>query len=214
MTADTPGSSDTDDEPRRIGLFGGTFDPIHHGHLAAAWAVKQVLDLHEVWLVVANDPWQKRGVRDITPARTRLRWVELATEGFEGLVASDVEIQAGGATYTIETIETLRRRHPAVQWSVIVGADVADDLDTWHRADELRHQIEVIVVDRPGSDVSDHSDGWCVRHVAIPSIELSSTQLRDLASAGRQLHFLVPAEVADDIAASQIYALREPVEPG
>ena len=115
---------------RRIGLFGGTFDPVHHGHLAAAWHVKQRLGLDAVWLVVANEPWQKRDDRSITPAATRLEWVHLAVDGVDGLEASDIEIELGGNSYTIDTIAALGSRFPAVEWCVVVGADAAEHLDT------------------------------------------------------------------------------------
>ncbi len=193
------------DRQRRIGLFGGTFDPIHHGHLAAAWNVRQVLDLDEVWLVVANDPWQKSGDRKITPAAIRLEWVQQAVGGFDGLQASGVEIETGGASYTIDTIATLRERHPDVSWSVIVGTDVVAELDTWHRAEDLRRSVEIVAVHRPASRHAVAPQGWTVREVAIPPIDLSSTQLRELASTGRLLHFLVPAVVADGIATSGAY---------
>ena len=218
MTADTPiptdpsidgrsagGSSGTPQVGRRIGLFGGTFDPVHHGHLAAAWNVRQILDLDEIWLVVANDPWQKSGDRTITSASTRLEWVRQAVRAFDGLEASDVEIESGGASYTVDTIAVLREQHPEVSWSVIVGTDVVADLDTWHRADELREAIEIVAVQRPGSGEAQAPAGWTVRNVGIPPVDLSSTQLRALASTGRLLHFLVPAEVANDIAASGVY---------
>lgn len=203
--ADVRAHDGSDARPRKVGLFGGTFDPIHHGHLAAAWNVRQLLDLDEVWLVVANDPWQKSGDRRITPAATRLGWVRHAVEGFDGIEASAVEIEAGGASYTFDTITTLRARHPDVTWSVIVGTDVVADLDTWHRAADLRDAIEIVAVQRPGSVERPVPDRWTVRHVDIPPLDLSSTQLRELASAGRLLHFLVPSMVADEIAASGVY---------
>lgn len=195
----------SDARPRRVGLFGGTFDPIHHGHLAAAWNVRQLLELDEVWLVVANDPWQKSGDRRITPAATRLDWVRQAVEGFDGLEASAVEIEAGGASYTFDTITTLRERHPDVTWSVIVGTDVVADLDTWHRAADLRDAIEIVAVHRPGGAERPAPKSWTVRHVDIPPLDLSSTQLRELAAAGRLLHFLVPSMVADEVASSGAY---------
>lgn len=209
MTADTSDPRKTSSagsaHVRRVGLFGGTFDPPHHGHLAAAWNVLQSLELDEVWLVVANDPWQKSGERAITPADRRLEWVRQSVEGFEGLEVSGIEIEREGASYTIETIAELHALHPDVAWSVIVGSDVAAGLDSWHRADELRDEIDVIVVSRPGADAVDPAPGWTVRHVSIPQLELSSTELRSMAAAGRSLYFLVPSGVADDIRASGIY---------
>lgn len=202
MTADTSGSPGK----RRIGLFGGTFDPIHHGHLAAAWHVRQRLDLEAVWLVVANDPWQKSGDRQVTPASTRLRWVREATADVDGLEASAVEIEAGGPSYTVDTVAGLRRRHPDVEWSVVVGADTAAQLDTWSRADELRAAVQIVVVNRPGTDGVAVPPGWRHSHVQIPSLDLSSTELRALAAEGVSLRFLVPDVVALDVEASGIYA--------
>ena len=201
MTADTAPS----DRSRQIGLFGGTFDPIHFGHLAAAWHVRQRLGLDAVWMVVANDPWQKRGARSITPAPTRLGWVRAAVDDVEGLDASSVEIENGGASYTIDTICTLRAAHPDVEWSVVVGADAAADLGTWHRADELRTMVEVIVVNRPGTVGAVAPEGWRHRHVRIPALDLSSTELRALAAEGLSLRFLTPDPVALDIEASALF---------
>lgn len=221
MTADTPrsatvggddaGGADTGGARRRIGLFGGTFDPVHHGHLAAASMVCQVLDFDQVWLVVANDPWQKRGERIITPASTRLRWVEMAVAPVERLVACDVEIETGGPSYTIDTVELLRRRHPGVDWSVVVGADVASQLDTWHRAEELRTMVDVVAVNRPGASLADVTPGWRVSEVVIPPVDLAATTLREFAAQGRGLHYFVPTDVADDILASGIYRSRSGV---
>lgn len=190
----------------KIGLFGGTFDPIHHGHLSAAWNVLQIMGLDEVWLVVANDPWQKSGARRITPAATRLEWVQASVRPFAGLEASAIEIEAGGASYTHDTVQALRERHPGTTWSVIVGEDVVPDLDTWHRSDDLRRDVEIVAVNRPGQAASVAPAGWKVHHVEIPPLDVSSTALRALAAQGRKLHFLVPAVVADDIDASGVYA--------
>lgn len=211
-TADTPRSPSS----RRIGLFGGTFDPVHHGHLVAAWHVRHRLALDEIWLVVANDPWQKRDDRQITPASTRMRWVQLALAGVDGLVASDIEIELGGASYTIDTVTELSARRPDVDWFLVVGADTAAQLDTWHRADELRTMVEVIVVNRPGLDAPHVPPGWQHRHVLIPALELSSTELRELAADGISLRFLTPDPVADDIERRGVFAQQSSgqLDPG
>lgn len=195
MTADTPETHDR----RRIGLFGGTFDPVHHGHLVAAWHVKHRLDLDAVWLIVANDPWQKSDDRRITPAATRLEWVHLAVDAVDGLAASDIEIELGGKSYTIDTVAALRERHPDVEWSVVVGADTAAELDTWHRSDELREMIQVVVVNRPGAEVASIPTGWSYEEVEIPPLDVSSTELRQLAARGMSLRFLTTDAVAEAI---------------
>lgn len=155
--------------------------------------------------MVANDPWQKRGERRITPASTRLRWVEAAVDGAAGLEASNIEIELGGSSYTIDTLDELDARHPDVDWFVVVGADAAAQLDTWHRADELRERLEVIVVNRPGETGSAPA-GWRYRNVPIPSLDLSSTELRALAAEGVSLRFLTPDAVAFDIEQTSAFA--------
>ena len=112
---------------RRIGLFGGTFDPPHMGHLAAALAAKEALGLDEVLFVVANDPWQKSGQRPITEARHRLAMTELLVEDADGIEASDAEILRGGESYMIDTVSDMRQRGHEI--TLIVGADVADGLE-------------------------------------------------------------------------------------
>ena len=201
MTADTTALG----RGRHIGLFGGTFDPIHHGHLAAAWHVLQKLELDEVWLVVANDPWQKTGESPITPAPVRLAWVREAVSDVPGLVACGVEIERGGASYTIETLVALRAAHPEVSWSLVVGADTATQLDTWHRAGELREIVEVVVVNRPRAEPDAVPPGWRCRHVTIPDLDISSSELRALAAEGLSLRFLVPSRVAAAIETSAVY---------
>lgn len=208
MTADTTALG----RERHIGLFGGTFDPIHHGHLAAAWHVLHKLGLDEVWLVVANDPWQKTGESPITPALVRLAWVREAVSDVPGLVACDIEIERGGASYTIETLAALRSAHPEVSWSLVIGADNATQLDTWHRAEELREIVEVVVVNRPRATPDGVPPGWRSRHVTIPDLDISSSELRALAAEGLSLRFLVPSGVAAAIEASAVYRTERAVD--
>ncbi len=186
----------TDEQPprRRIGLFGGTFDPPHIGHLVAAIHVRHVLELDQIWFVVANDPWQKEGTRPITPAADRLALVEAAVADEPGIVASDVEIRAGGPSYTIDTVTRLRETHPDTDWSVVLGADTASLLDTWHRAEELRAMIEVVVVNRPGG-WAQPPQGWRVEHVTIPAVDVSSSELRSWMAEGRPIRYLVTPSV-------------------
>ena len=166
---------------RRIGLFGGTFDPPHMGHLAAALAAKEALGLDEVLFVVANDPWQKSGQRPITEARHRLARTELLVEDADGIEASDAEILRGGESYMIDTVSDMRQRGHEI--TLIVGADVADGLETWERSDQLRQLVRVAVVDRPGY-VSSTLDGWLMERVAVEPKEISSSKLRDQMSEG------------------------------
>ena len=170
---------------RRIGLFGGTFDPPHAGHLAAAVAAKEALGLDVVLLVVANDPWQKTGQRPITDARHRLAMTELLVEDTDGLEASDAEILRGGESYMIDTVNDMRRQGHEI--TLIVGADVAHGLETWERSDQLRQLVRVAVVDRPGY-VSSTPDGWLMERVAVEPKEISSSKLRDQMGEGVSIY--------------------------
>ena len=189
---------------KRVGLFGGTFDPPHIGHLVVADQVRDQLDLDEVRLVVTNHPWQKVGSRAITPAPIRYRLTEAAVADAPGIVASPIELEIGGPSYTIVTLEELARREPGVQHLVIVGSDAAAGLDSWHRADELRERCTVVVVNRPGDDVG-APPGWVVEKVRIPAIDLSSTELRTMVAEGRSVRHLTPAAVVQLLADEELY---------
>ncbi len=174
----------------RVGVFGGTFDPVHVGHIAVAARVRGALELTRVELVVANRPWQKLGRPQLSPARDRLAMVEAAVEGVDGVVASSLEIERGGLTYTVETLEAFRDGNPGDSLHLILGSDAAGALDTWHRFDEIAEMAEVVVVDRPGSLGLRPP----VRHrvVACPLLDVSSSQVREWADAGWPLDGLVP----------------------
>ncbi len=181
---------------RRIGLFGGTFDPPHLGHLVVADQVRSELGLDECWFVVANDPWQKSGWRTVTPAAQRLELVEAALSGADGLRSCDVELEEEGPSYTIDTLTTLQDRFPDVDWLIVIGQDAASRLDTWERADRLRSVGEFIVVNRPGAP-SAMPPGWRLQRVDVPPLDISSTDLRTRFGAGRSVRFLVPDPVID-----------------
>jgi nicotinate-nucleotide adenylyltransferase len=175
----------------RVGILGGTFDPVHVGHLAAAVDVRHALGLDEVLLVVANDPWQKAG-RAITAAEDRFALVEAAVDGVEGIAASRIEIDRGGTTYTADTLQLLRAERRDVELFLIVGADVADDLETWDRFEIVRELATLVVVNRPGETTPRALPGWRVAAVEIPALDVSSTDLRARAKDGRPLEYLVP----------------------
>jgi nicotinate-nucleotide adenylyltransferase len=182
--------------PRRIGLFGGTFDPPHVGHLVTAVNVRYSLDLDVVILMVANVPWQKAGSRDITPAADRLAMVEAAVADVDGLEAGELELRQGGPSYTADTLAALAEVHPGAELFTVVGDDAAAGLETWERYDEVIERSRLVVVDRPGAPVRlpSHVD-WI--HVEVPRLEVSSTDLRARFVDGRPLDYLVTGPVLD-----------------
>ena len=191
----------------RIGLLGGTFDPPHIGHLVVADQVLDQLGFDEVWLVVSNDPWQKTVSRPITPAADRVRLVEAAVDGSPGVRASAVEIEIGGPSYTVVTLEVLRHRQPGVEWLPIVGADAAAGLDTWHRAEELRGDERFVVVNRPGAPPT-LPTGWDCLPVTMPALDISSTEIRAMVEAGRSIRHLCPVGVVRLIDELGLYRRR------
>ncbi|MFV0307370.1 MAG: nicotinate-nucleotide adenylyltransferase [Desertimonas sp.] len=189
---------------RRLGLFGGTFDPPHVGHLVTAVNVRHALSLDVVVLMVANVPWQKAGSRAITPAPDRLAMVEAAVAAVDGLEAGDLEIELGGASYTADTLRVLGARHPGAELFTIVGDDAAAGLATWERWEEVVDRSQLVVVDRPGSPVTlDPAIAW--RRIEVPRLEVSSTDLRARFGDGRPLDYLVTDEVLGLIGARGLY---------
>jgi nicotinate-nucleotide adenylyltransferase len=189
----------------RVGVFGGTFDPVHVAHLVAAANVRHALSLDRVLLVVANLPWQK-GSRQLTPAEDRLAVVEAAVEGSEGLEASRLEIDRGGESYTADTLEQLLAERPDRELFLVVGADVAGELHTWRRAEVVAELATLVVVTRGGVPGPDIGPPWRVVHVGIPALEISSSELRERRAAGRPLDFLVPRPAIDCIRRRGLYA--------
>ncbi|MFM2114647.1 MAG: nicotinate-nucleotide adenylyltransferase [Actinomycetota bacterium] len=193
--------------PLRIGLFGGTFDPPHLGHLVTAINVRHALSLDLVILMVANDPWQKSGARAVSPAADRLAMVQAAVEGVDGLEAGDDEILRGGPSYTADTLKALAVKHPGARFFTIVGDDAATNIVSWERVDEVAAASTLVVVDRPGSPV-DLPSKFDWRRVEVPHLEVSSTDLRCRVTDGRPLDYLVPESVVAIIRKRGLYGLR------
>jgi nicotinate-nucleotide adenylyltransferase len=193
---------------RKVGVFGGTFDPPHIGHLVTAIDVVEVLGLDLVLMVVANEPWQKVGSRRITPAADRLEMVRTAVAGVDRVEASDIEIRRGGSSYTVDTLQELRREDPEVELHLVLGSDAAAGLDTWERAEALGDLCRIVVVDRPGAS-TDVPGGFDVERVNVPRLEVSSTELRARAGAGRSLRFLVPEGVIALVRERDLYGFGD-----
>ena len=188
----------------RVGLFGGTFDPPHLGHLVTAVNVRYVLKLDLVVLMVANDPWQKHGTREVASALDRLAMVQAAIAGVDGLIAGDDEITRGGPSYTADTLAALHERYLGAELFTIVGDDAAAKFGSWQRANEIAKLSTLVVVDRPGSPLMPPSEfDW--HRVEVPRLEVSSSDLRARFIDGRPLEYLVSDAVLQVIAARNLY---------
>ena len=194
------------DQPLRVGLFGGTFDPPHVGHMVTAVNVRHALQLDLVILMVANVPWQKEGTRLITPAADRLAMVEAAVAYVPGLVPGRHEIDQGGNSYTADTLAALAQEYPGADLYTIVGDDAAAGLRTWSRYDEVVALSQLVIIDRPGDQVElpDAID-WI--RVEVPRLEVSSTDLRTRFIDGRPLDYLVTQPVLDVIESRSLFGV-------
>jgi nicotinate-nucleotide adenylyltransferase len=177
---------------RRLGLFGGTFDPPHLGHVAALEAAWSTGALERILVTVAGEPWQKSAQRPISSAAHRLEMAHAAFDGLAGVEVSDREIRRPGPTYTVDTVEELIAEGWTVQ--LLVGEDAAAGLDSWHDADRLAAHVVVGIFPRDGEAVTLSSRWRCVR-IDMAPVDLSSTWVRDRVAAGEDCARFVPPAV-------------------
>lgn len=190
----------------RLGLLGGTFDPIHAAHVFIGATARHQLELDAVLYPVANRPWQKAG-RPLSSAEDRYDMVCAAVEEVDGLEASRIEIDRGGTTYTADTVAELRRLHPGVELFLIVGTDVAGELHTWERVHDVQRTVTLVIAGRPGTEHAPPPPGWRAEHLEAPLLDLSSTDLRRWASQGKPIDGLVPPATVRLIRERALYAL-------
>ncbi|HEV3452418.1 MAG TPA: nicotinate-nucleotide adenylyltransferase [Acidimicrobiia bacterium] len=187
----------------RIGVFGGTFDPVHVGHVVAAADARWALHLDLVLLVVAGDPWQKRGQVG-APAQDRLALARAAVELVDGVEASSVEVDRAGPSVTADTLEELAA--PGREFFLMLGADAVANMPTWRRLDETRDLATIVVVERAGdAHAEPPGGGWRFERLSIPRLDVSSSDVRARLAAGRPVDGLVPPAVLREIRARGLY---------
>lgn len=157
-------------------------------------------------LVVANEPWQKEGLRPVTPAEDRFAMVTAACAGHVGLEPSRLELDRGGPSYTADTVDELLTSDPAAQLFLVVGADVVADLPTWKRVEHLRRRVTLAVVDRPGASLPPLPLGWSTVLVPSEPLNVSSTDLRDRLEAQLPVDDLLSGPVMRCIEQRGLYA--------
>lgn len=205
----TPGDPAVARAARRIGLFGGSFNPVHRAHLALARRALDDLALDELRWLPAGQPWQKPD--GLAPAAHRLAMVRLAVAdpawGDPRFVVDDLELHREGPSYTIDTVEALQRREPGADWRLLIGQDQHAGLTRWHRWRDLLARVRLAVAARPGvvRPVDPEVAAFGHDPITLPADDVSSTAVRTAVAQGRPVSDLVPAAVAGYIDSHQLY---------
>lgn len=196
----------------RLGLFGGTFDPIHLGHLILAESCREACALDRLWFVVTATPPHKTGER--TPVAHRLEMARIATAGHAVFEVSEIEARDDGPHYSFRTLEGLARDRPGDDLFFLIGADSLVDLPTWRRPERLAELATIVVVNRPGIDAAETAApvdlgpaARPLRLVTVPPIGISSTDLRRRVAEGRSIRYQVPRGVEAYIREHALYQL-------
>jgi nicotinate-nucleotide adenylyltransferase len=191
---------------RRIGVMGGTFDPVHHGHLTAANEVRHRCALDEVVFVPTGQPWQKAD-RQVSTAEDRYLMTVIATASNPRFSVSRLEVDRAGPTYTVETLREMHAAYPDSELFFITGADALAQILGWRDADELFALAHFVGVSRPGyehADLSAFPEG-AVTLLEVPALAISSSDLRDRVAAGLPVHYLAPDGVVQYIRKRHLY---------
>ena len=182
---------------RKIGLFGGSFDPVHQAHLALARQARDELQLDELRWLPAGQPWQK--ARPMTPAAQRVAMLQLAIAGEPRFVIERCELDRAGPSYTLDTVRELQDREPGAHWFLVIGADQYRNLHTWHGFEQLLQRVALAVAQRPGSEADDVDPrvraARCLP-LALTPLQVSASDIRARVAAGREISALVPPAVA------------------
>lgn len=213
--------------PRRTGVFGGSFDPVHWGHLRAAEEAREALGLATVWFVPAANPPHKSD-RALADAADRLRMVEIAVADHPAFRASAIEIERGGTSYSVDTLESIRALEPAAELFFLVGDDAFREIQTWRDCERLFEIAHIVVLRRPPLELEPsiahlpvaaresfcyapdtrtyrHRSGTTLQFLPITAIDISSTEVRRRVREGSSIRYLVPPEIERYVAERGLY---------
>ncbi len=197
-----------DERPLRIGLFGGTFDPIHLGHLVLAEQCREQLALDEVWFIPAGTPPHKPA-DGRTPGPNRLDMVQLAIAGHAPFHVTDLELQRSGPSFTVETLAEVRRLRPQARLWWLLGADMLHDFSNWREPERIVTMARLGAVNR-GGVVTGFPDQWAahVDAVTIPALAIAASDLRERIAQKRSIRYLVPRAVEEYLREHGLYQKR------
>ncbi|MBA2457369.1 MAG: nicotinate (nicotinamide) nucleotide adenylyltransferase [Gemmatimonadales bacterium] len=185
-----------------VGLFGGSFDPVHHGHLIVAQVAAETLGLEALRFVPAREQPFKHG-RHQAPAEHRAAMLALAVAGHTGFEVERAELERPGPSYTVDTLRILRARDPGVELTLLLGADTAAELPAWRSAEEIPRLARVVMFARPGSPVREPAG--VERVILVPSVDISATQVRQRVRDRLPLRYWVPDAVAEYVTRHRLY---------
>lgn len=189
----------------RVGLYFGSFNPIHHGHLVIANYMLQHMKLDQVWFVLSPQNPLKRSASLLNEYQ-RLHLVRLAIEGEGGLKASDIEFRLPKPSYTVDTLAYLQEKYPAEEFSIIMGSDSFQNLSKWKNYQWLLQQFPIYVYKRPGYEsYPSYPEARDVQILDAPLLPISSTAIRQMIKAGKSVRYLLPESVRDEIEKSGYY---------
>ena len=196
----------------RVGIFGGSFDPVHNAHVALARQALTELALDELIWLPAGQPWQKK--RALSPVADREAMVVLAIDGEPRFTLSRIEILRGGPSFTIDTVRELRAQRPITSWHLLIGQDQYAAFHTWHGWQELLGLVTLSIANRPDAPLTADPQVLRVPHeaVALPMMDTSSTDIRARVARGQDIDSLVPAPVASYIARHHLYQDKPPAQ--
>ena len=204
-----------DSATMRVGLLGGTFDPVHYGHLLLADVAREQCDLDEIWFVPAAMPPHKQGA-ELASGEARAEMIELAVAGNPGILVSRFELERGGVSYTIDTLRYFREETPDAELFFLMGADMLHDLPNWREAEEVCRLAIPIVAERPGNGPLDYSclapiaaperiDTFRQYQIEMPQVDLRSTEIRQRVAEGRSIRYRTPRAVQKYIETHGLY---------
>jgi nicotinate-nucleotide adenylyltransferase len=191
-----------------IGLYFGSFNPVHAGHLIIAQHILNESDLSQVWFVVSpQNPFKQQ--KQLLNEYDRLHLVNLAIQKSPFLKAVDIEFRLPKPSYTITTLTYLQEKYPQHSFSIIMGSDSLQNLDKWKNADQIMQHFPIYVYTRPGFGATNHQIKE-LHTLNAPLLEISATHIRELIARGKSIRFLVPDVVADEIESAGYYKLKNP----
>jgi len=186
---------------KKIGILGGTFNPPHHGHLLIAYEVLNKAGLDEIWFMPNQEPPHKAKSLVVTN-QDRLNMLSLATKGHPNFNIQTIELERQGRSYTYDTMQLLTKSYSEHQFYFIIGADMIEYLPKWYKIDELLELVTFIGVRRPSYS---HETTYPVQYVDVPSMDVSSSMIRERLKEGKTVRYLLPDQVIEYIKEKQLY---------